>query len=91
MGVDFPNLESVCDHASTVKYSAVRLHMDLSFPHHELSQVNHWLEQHAWKDLELFLIERYPQHREVIELWLEGSQARAEANEPIPALRAVNT
>lgn len=60
MGVDVPNLESVCDHATPDKYSAVRLHMDLSFPHYELSQVNHWLEQHAWKDLELFLIERYP-------------------------------
>jgi len=53
--------------------------------------VNHWLEQRAWKELELFLIERYPQHREVIALWLEGSQARAEANEPITALRAVST
>lgn len=91
MGVDVPNLESVCDHATPDKYSAVRLHMDLSFPHRELSQVNHWLEQRAWKELELFLIERYPQHREVIALWLEGSQARAEANEPFTALRAVST
>ncbi|TLG92047.1 hypothetical protein FEM54_10375 [Pseudomonas edaphica] len=91
MGVDVPNLESACDHATPDKYSAVRLHMDLSFPHRELSQVNNWLEQRAWKDLELFLIERYPQHKQVITLWLEGSQARAQASEPAPTLRAVNT
>lgn len=91
MGVDVPNLESVCDHATPDKYSAVRLHMDLSFPHRELSQVNNWLEQRAWKDLALFLIERYPQHKQVITLWLEGSQARAQASEPAPTLRAVNT
>ena len=91
MGVDVPNLESVCDHATPDKYSAVRLHMDLSFPHRELSQVNNLLEQRAWKDLELFLIERYPQHKQVITLWLEGSQARAQASEPAPTLRAVNT
>ncbi|WP_248733218.1 hypothetical protein [Pseudomonas sp. MWU13-2517] len=91
MGVDVPNLELVCDHATPDKYSAVRLHMDLSFPHHELPQVNNWLERHAWNDLELFLTERYPQHREAISLWLECSQARAEANDPVTTLRAVNT
>ncbi|OWP72571.1 hypothetical protein [Pseudomonas sp. K2I15] len=91
MGVDVPNLESVGDHATPEKYSAVRLHMDLSFPHHYLSQVNAWLEKRAWKPLELFLVERYPQHKEVIALWLKGSQARAEANEPVATLRAVNT
>jgi hypothetical protein len=37
------------------------------------------------------LVERYPQHKEVIALWLKGSQARAEANEPVATLRAVNT
>jgi len=80
MGIRLQNFSISCDYATPEKHTALTLHMELPIPHEDIQKVQEWLENRHWKAGEVYLVDKYPQHRTLISEWLRASQARSEGD-----------
>ncbi|WP_179404347.1 hypothetical protein [Burkholderia guangdongensis] len=80
MGRKVKNFHVFCDYATTDKYSAVELHMELPIPHADLKKVQGWLDSGEWDSAEAYLVGKYPQYFNLLKEWLAASKARSEGS-----------
>ena len=78
MGIRLRNLSILCDYATPEKYTALEFHMELPIPHQDIAQVQGWLGDRNWRAGEDYLVEKYPDHRSLIQEWIMASKARSE-------------
>jgi hypothetical protein len=91
MGVQVVNTQLLRDHATPQKDSVIRLHMDLPVGEEQFIEMNELLNANEWEKFEARLVEKHPQHRDILEIWLSKSRDRSmEREKTDTALKVVN-
>ncbi|MHA6896004.1 hypothetical protein ACQUJT_18230 [Ralstonia pseudosolanacearum] len=71
------NLSTNTDYATPEKDTVIELHMALPIPYDDLLKVQNWFDQNDWTAVRQYLTAKYPEHRQCLENWMAGSEARS--------------
>lgn len=77
MGQHVLNFSINTDYATPKKDTAIELHMALTIPYSDLHKVQSWLHCDDWTSVKRYLTSKYPEHRQCLEDWMTGSEARS--------------
>lgn len=77
MGQQVLNFSIKTDYATPRKDTFIELHMALAIPFGDLQNVQRWLQCDDWAAVKQYLTAKYPQHRQCLEDWMAGSEARS--------------
>jgi len=80
MGQRVLNFSVNTDYATPEKETAIELHMALTIPYSDLQKVQSWLHCEDWTSVKKYLTSKYPEHRQCLENWMTGSEARSRDN-----------
>lgn len=89
MGVNVWNLNVECDHAPESNYSTIELHMEFPIPHADLEKVGNWLRKDDWDSTTDYLIGKYPEKKDILPSWRQGSRSRSLGEDFAPKLAVV--
>lgn len=64
------------DYATGNNYSAVQFQMELVIPYDEAEKYLTLLDNNRWSEVSDLLIQKYPDFKNVITIWLEEAQKR---------------
>ncbi|WP_374834667.1 hypothetical protein [Paenochrobactrum pullorum] len=89
MGSRVLNFNVICDFATPEKNSSVELHMELPVPYSDVKILQTWFDKGEWATAENYLIQKYPEHRNLLKEWMIGCKRRSENDSTSIKLAAV--